>query len=66
MLKPMTYDDVAKLYDQRNRGSRPARTLRLDTVATWFEGQPDCVVDDDDNLCLDTSYDPAMNPPIPD
>ena len=52
-MRPMTYDDIAKLYDERNPNtSRPARTLRLETVAKWFEGEPDCVVDGEDNLCL--------------
>jgi len=52
-MKPMTYDAIAALYDERNpNSSRPARTLGLETVAKWFEKEPDCVVDGDDNLCL--------------
>lgn len=35
----LTWDDLADLYDKAHPGGRPARTLRMETVALWAERQ---------------------------
>ena len=50
-LKPLTWDELANLYDSRV-GGRKARTLPMEKVAKWAETQPDIVIDKDDNICL--------------
>jgi hypothetical protein len=45
----LTWDELADLYDKAHPGSgRPARTLSLDTVYKWAEGQPDKFHKDDE------------------
>lgn len=34
--KPLTYDDIANLYD-RHHGGRKARTLEMSVVMDWLE-----------------------------
>ena len=38
--KALTWDELANLYDKVHSG-RPARTLPMNAVFSWFEKQPD-------------------------
>jgi hypothetical protein len=49
MGAPLTWDDLANLFDQRHSVSK-ARTLPMDMVAKWAESQPDIVVGADDSF----------------
>ena len=40
-MKKLTWDDLATLYDKAHSGSRPARTLPMETVFEWAEKKTD-------------------------
>ena len=49
MTNPLTFDDVANIYDKYHKGaSRPARTLPMDKVLDWIERRKDLVTIDKD------------------
>ena len=39
--KTLTWDELAEAYDARHSSSRPARTLKMETVFEWAERQVD-------------------------
>lgn len=53
-MRQLTMEDIADLYDKARPGtSRPARTLRMETVQQWAELQTERFAYDDEGvLCL--------------
>lgn len=52
MNNPLTWDDLANLYDQHNSGRR-ARTLPMETVWDWAESRTDLFkVNEEGNIFL--------------
>jgi len=55
MMVPLTYDDIADLYDKEHNNGRPARTLPMKYVFEWAVEQKDrFAFNDDEVLCLIT------------
>jgi hypothetical protein len=51
MSDPLTYDDIATIWDERHPGGgRKARTLPIHVVVAWVEKQPDVRYDEDADL----------------
>jgi len=51
-LKPLTYDELATLYD-KHHGGRKARIIPIWEVVAWSSQRTDLFeVDDEDNICL--------------
>jgi len=46
MPKPLTWNDLANLYDERTN-NRKARTLPMETVLLWVETQADILYNDE-------------------
>lgn len=51
----LTWNQLADFYDSFHPGSRPARTLRMETVFAWAEAHPETFyLGEDDCLYLRT------------
>ena len=48
MNKPMTFDEIANLYDARV-GGRRARTYPIEALITWAKRQEDIHYDEDED-----------------
>jgi len=46
MPKPLTWNDLANLYDERTN-NRKAKTLPMETVLLWVETQADILYNDE-------------------
>ena len=54
MNDPLTWSELAELYDERNP-SGAARTLPMNTVFEWAKKQPDIDLQDDGTLTMRTA-----------